>query len=146
MTQTLGFGGALELEEILDVGAGDEAVLLPADQNRGAHVEITLEAVEQRNELILYRAIDLVYRLSRQIERDDGNAVHYLRCQSIGRCHQSRSTTIAKPIPPAAQTVIKPNCPFRRRSSFRSVTVMRDPVAPNGWPIEIDPPMTFSRD
>ena len=55
-----------------------------------------------------------------------------------------RSTTIAKPSPPAAQTVMRPNCPPRRASSFASVVVMRAPVAPNGWPIAIEPPITFS--
>ena len=44
-----------------------------------------------------------------------------------GRGVMRRSTTIAKPIPPAAQTVIRPNCPPRRPSSLSSVVVMRAP-------------------
>ena len=55
-----------------------------------------------------------------------------------------RSTTIAKPMPPAAQPSSSPNCPPRRRSSLSSVVVMRAPVAPNGCPIAIDPPITLS--
>ena len=46
----------------------------------------------------------------------------------------SRSTTMAKPMAPAAQTVISPNCCPRRFSSFSSVTVMRPPVRAEGVP------------
>jgi len=45
---------------------------------------------------------------------------------------QSRSTTIAKPMAPAAQTVIRPNFLSRLRISLRRVTVIRPPVAPKG--------------
>jgi hypothetical protein len=132
VAQPLRFVGRLELEELLDVCAGDEAVLLATDENRGAHVEIALEPIEQGNELILYRAVELVDGLAWKIERDDGDSADDLSGQRIWRAHWSRSTTIEKPSPPAAQTVIRPNCPPRLRSSFRSVTVMRDPVAPKG--------------
>ena len=47
---------------------------------------------------------------------------------------------------PAAQTVMRPNCPWSwRASSFTSVVVIRAPVAPNGWPTAIEPPITLSR-
>ncbi len=146
MTQSLRFSRALELEKLLDVGAGNETVLLSADENGSANVEIALETIEERDELILHSAIELVDRIAGKIDRDHRDAVDDLRAECVGRCHQPRSTTIANPIPPAAHTVISPNCPSRRRSSLSSVTVMRDPVAPNGCPIAIDPPMTLSRD
>ncbi len=62
-----------------------------------------------------------------------------------GASRYSRSTTMAKPSPPAAHTVIRPNCPLRRASSWQSVVVMRAPVAPNGWPMAIEPPITLRR-
>jgi hypothetical protein len=109
VTEPLRLGSALQLEEFHDVSPSHEAVLLAADENRGAHVEIALEPIEQRDEFVFHLAVELVDRLSRQIERDDGHAVHDLGCQRVRIRHTSRSTTIAKPIPPAAQTVISPN-------------------------------------
>src|SRR6185436_13851093 len=55
-----------------------------------------------------------------------------------------RSSTIAKPMPPCAQTEIRPCLALRRAISFASVVVMRAPVAPNGCPSAIEPPHTFS--
>src|SRR5687768_11666799 len=109
MTQALSLLDASYLEKFLDVCASDEAVLLAAYENRRAHIEIPLQPVEERNELILHRAVELVYRLTRQVDGDDCNTAADLSREGVGRSHQSRSTTIAKPSPPAAQTVIKPN-------------------------------------
>src|SRR5207237_2911709 len=83
-------------------------------------------------------------RFADQVERDDRDAVRDFDCQS--RAVHARSTTIENPIPPAAQTVINPNCPFLLRSSLTRVIVIRAPVAPNGCPMAIDPPITFSFD
>src|SRR5881296_1451076 len=46
-------------------------------------------------------------------------------------------------MPPCAQIDNSPNCTSRRAISFASVVTMRPPVAPNGWPIAIEPPMTL---
>ena len=84
---------------------------------------IALEAPDQLDELVLHGAVELVDRLVRQIERDDGDAIldvdgHRARlARHLGRPgrgrggHSALSTTIAKPIPPAAHTVMSPNCP-----------------------------------
>ena len=48
-------------------------------------------------------------------------------------------------MPPCAQMEISPNCTSRRRISFASVVTSRAPVAPNGCPIAIEPPITLVR-
>src|SRR5581483_12124101 len=53
----------------------------------------------------------------------------------------SRSRIIATPIPPAAHTVRSPYCSPVRCSSLQTVVMMRAPVAPNGWPRAIEPPV-----
>jgi hypothetical protein len=56
-----------------------------------------------------------------------------------GRAY-SRSTTPAIAIPNPTHMVAIPKRSPRRSSSFRSVAVMRAPVAPSGWPSEMPPP------
>jgi hypothetical protein len=75
MTHSLGIGGSFQLEEFIDIRAGVPRVLLAAEQNRSTNVEITLEAVEQRDTLRLHCAIEFVYRLVREIDRDYGDAI-----------------------------------------------------------------------
>src|SRR5687767_13471529 len=157
-TQPLGIRRRLELLKLLDVGAGNPYIRFAADQHRGVHRGVPLHPTHQRHELVLDGATELVDGLVGQIERDHRDPVsHVDRKRGLPsgpdqpadgdfRCgaHRVLSTTIAKPIPPAAQTVISPNCPPRRRSSLRSVVVMRAPVAPKGCPSAIDPPITLS--
>ena len=40
---------------------------------------------------------------------------------------------------------MSPNCTSRRRISLASVVTRRAPVAANGWPMAIDPPITLVR-
>ena len=47
-------------------------------------------------------------------------------------------------MPPCAQIEIRPNCTSRRAISFDERGHQRAPVAPNGCPIAIEPPITFS--
>ncbi len=54
-----------------------------------------------------------------------------------------RSTTIANPSAPAAHTVISPSSTSRRLISLSRVVVSRAPVAPNGCPMAMDPPITL---
>src|SRR5260370_652142 len=56
----------------------------------------------------------------------------------------ARSKSPPPPSPPPMHIVTTPNFAFRRAISFASVPVIREPVIPNGCPIEIDPPLTFS--
>jgi hypothetical protein len=143
-TRALRHLGGRKGQELVDVGAGDERVLLSADQHHTPDAHVALEGVEDLVELADDAVRELVDRLAAQVKGDDRDAVVHF--QAKGATDHARSTTIAKPSPPAAQTVINPNCPFRRFSSFTSVVVMRAPVAPKGWPIAIDPPATFRID
>ena len=124
---------------ILVVGAQCDSRALPC--GLGGPEQVSGQRVQLQEVMIQTEKMLSVGGLAAD-ERDDGDAVDDLRAQRVRRCHTSRSTTIANPIPPAAQTVMRPNCPSRLRSSLRSVTVIREPVAPNGCPIEIEPPIT----
>src|SRR5450759_4124877 len=156
--QPLSVCRSLELQKLFDIGARNPNVWFATDEHRGVDGRVALESAHQRDELVLHCAVQLVDRLVREIERDDGDAVGDLDREGRfparpdesadrdfrSRAHRVLSTTIAKPIPPAAHTVISPNCPSRRRNSCRSVVVIRAPVAPNGCPMAIEPPMTLS--
>src|SRR6185503_19318727 len=80
--------------------------------------------------------------------RDVAREVHHAQAGegafARGRAHRSR--TIAKPRPPAAQTEMRPRCALLRFISLARLVVRRAPVAPNGWPIAMDPPFTFRRE
>src|SRR5205823_6879329 len=54
------------------------------------------------------------------------------------------STTIAIPWPPPIHAVASPYFFFRRCNSYNNVITSRVPVAPNGWPSAIAPPLTFT--
>ena len=60
--------------------------------------------------------------------------------------HESalHSTTTAMPWPPPMHADARPQRLPRRRSSLRSVSVRRAPLAPSGCPSAIAPPFTFS--
>src|SRR2546426_468997 len=74
----------------------------------------------------------------------DGNArVGELPGECRAWSHQRRSSTMAKPMPPCAQIDSRPNCTSRRTISFASVVTSRVPVAPNGCPIAMEPPITL---
>src|SRR5262245_32565727 len=55
------------------------------------------------------------------------------------------SIATAMPMPPLTQSVASPRVARRRSSSCSSVTTIRAPVHPIGWPSAIAPPLTFSR-
>ena len=128
--------------ELLDIGAGDERVGLARDEDRRPDRCVVAELDEQCLELHLRGRGELVHGLAGQVEGDDRDTV----LDGGGeRGHYRRSKTIARPIPPCAQIEIRPNCTSRRRISFASVVTSRAPVAPNGCPIAIEPPMTLVR-
>ena len=54
------------------------------------------------------------------------------------------SIAIAIPSPPLTHSVASPRRALRRFISCSSVTMMRAPVQPIGWPSAIAPPLTFS--
>ena len=59
-------------------------------------------------------------------------------------CDVMLSSAIAIPIPPLTQSVASPRRALRRCISWRSVTTMRAPVQPIGWPSAMAPPLTLS--
>src|SRR5439155_12545213 len=108
----------------------------------GPHRALALERFERGEEVGLRRARDLVDRFTLHVERDDRNTVGQFPAER-GSGHQRRSRTMAKPIPPCAQIDSSPNCTSRRAISLARVVTMRPPVAPNGCPIAMDPPITL---
>jgi hypothetical protein len=54
------------------------------------------------------------------------------------------SMASAMPMPPLTQRVARPRRAFRFSISWSSVTVMRVPVQPMGWPSAMAPPLTLS--
>src|SRR5688500_18981467 len=97
VTEPLRFVRRLDLKEFLDVGAGNEAVLLSADEGGSSHGQVALEAIEERDELVLHLPVELVDRLAGETDRDDGHATDQLGRQRVWRRHASRSTTIENP-------------------------------------------------
>ena len=60
---------------------------------------------------------------------------------------QSRSESYIQSIltcPPPAQAATRAREPFSSRSLLAAVVTSRAPVAPNGWPMEREPPQLFS--
>src|SRR3546814_7429728 len=56
---------------------------------------------------------------------------------------QATETRMASPWPPPPQRAAAPRPPPRRFSSLRSVSVMRVPDMPTGWPSAMAPPLTL---
>jgi hypothetical protein len=65
----------LELEELVDVGAGDEVALLAGDEYRTDDAGVLLDPVDVRRELVDDGRRELVDRLAGQVEGEDGDAV-----------------------------------------------------------------------
>src|SRR5438067_240575 len=130
-------------------GAGDEVVSLTREEGDGADTCVVRQGGEAGEEFVLHRARYDVDGLTFEVEHDGRNAVGDLpgdggsRERGSGRRHYGRSSTMANPIPPCAHTEMRPNWTSRRRISFESVVTRRPPVAPNGCPIAIAPPMTL---
>src|SRR5882762_760696 len=140
----LGFRGGGEPNELLDVCTRDEVLGFPRKERDGSYGGVVLQRVERREQVLLHRGREFVDRLTLQVEGDDGNAVvGELPGERRAGSHQRRSSTMAKPIPPCAQIDSRPNCTSRRVISFASVVTSRVPVAPNGWPMAIEPPITL---
>ena len=55
-----------------------------------------------------------------------------------------RSTITLSPLPPPMHRVARPSCESVRTSSWTSVTTIRAPLAPIGWPSATAPPWTLN--
>src|SRR5204863_2563980 len=119
-----------------------EPIRAEGDETEG---DVMLQRLERREQVLLRGGRSLVGQLVFQVERDDGDAVvGELPGERRPRRHQRRSSTMANPIPPCAQIDRRPNCTSRRVISFASVVTSRVPVAPNGWPMAMEPPITLT--
>src|SRR5439155_12707242 len=76
--QPLRLGLRRQSRELLDVCPGDEGVRLARDQHDRADCCLITQLIQQRLELDPHRGGELVDRLARQVERDDGDAVFVL--------------------------------------------------------------------
>src|SRR4029077_17802067 len=96
------------------------------------------------------RTVDDDPRHARVVRGDEGDRRSAVRRDGRHLCggrrcdHAARSRMIAAPLPPAAHAVARPYRAPRRFISRASVSTMRAPVAPKGWPSAMEPPMTFS--
>src|SRR5207245_11323994 len=100
--------------------------------------------LERLEHVLIHCGRNLVDRLVFRIESDDGDTVvGELPGERRPRRHQRRSSTMANPMPPCAQIDRRPNCTSRRAISFASVVTSRMPAVPKGWPMAMEPPITF---
>ncbi len=129
-TRGLRVGCGDEGHELIDVGSGNEAVGLAGADDDRADRWIGSETIERRPEFGGVRVTERVDRFAGHVERDDGHAL--LPPLDREDRHQTRSSTMAKPIPPCAQIEIKPNWTSRRTISLARVVAIRAPVAPKG--------------
>src|SRR5690606_18213940 len=102
------------------------------------------QLVEQAVGLLGELGLERVLRLAGHVDGDHRDAVvadlqlehlvGLVRHRNPILRHQATSSTMAAPRPPAAQAVTSASPPPRRRSSLSVCTIMRPPVAANGWP------------
>src|SRR5207247_1780471 len=78
------------------------------------------------------------------VERQNARGFRDAAGYALRRRHDAASNTTAAPRPPAAHTVSKACLPFLFLSSRSVDRTMRAPVAANGWPMAIEPPLTLS--
>src|SRR2546425_714012 len=144
-------GGRFEAPELLDIGAGDEALLCRADDE--AFRIGPADLVEGGPQLLQRLAGERVRRLSLLVEGQPGQAVAIGLPMPMLRKRRaihvlspySASTSIAPPRPPPMQIDAMPRFEPVRLSVFNRCKTILAPEAPTGWPRAMAPPSTFSR-
>src|SRR5215469_11156903 len=135
----------------VDLGAGDEVVLFSGGENHRLHRGVLSSALQNSVEFGPHLGREGVHPLTRLVKGDHRHAV----VDAVGEgapslhlfdfdCHHTRSRMIAAPRPPAAQTVHSAVLRLLRLSSPNACRTTRAPVAANGWPRAIEPPLTLS--
>jgi hypothetical protein len=79
--QPLGLGLVGDGGELLDVGTRNEGVRLARDQYHRANRGLARQPAQERLHLGLDRAVQLVHRLTRQVEGDHGDAGFNADCE-----------------------------------------------------------------
>jgi hypothetical protein len=110
--------GRRQAGEQLQIGAGDEAIRLTGKDHDGGDRVVTLDLVEQAGELGRERCGQRVDGLTGQIDQQKSAAIDAaLETEAGCDVVHAASSTIAAPMPPAAQAVTNANWPPRRLSS-----------------------------
>src|SRR3954454_5308446 len=139
-------GGVLLLGalEVVEIAAREERLLGRRDDHARDRVLLRLQALDRGGHRGLVGLVHRVRRLVRVVEDQVDDAVGVLLpANRVG--HQTRSTTVAMPMPPPMHSVARPERLLVRSSSSISVPRIIPPVAPSGWPIAIAPPLTLTR-
>src|SRR5215467_6439804 len=140
-----------QLLQVVDLGSGDEVVLFSGDEDHSLHRSVVPSAIQHSLEFGPHVGREGVHPLIRLVKGDHRHAV--LDAAGEGApalhlfdfdCHHTRSRMIAAPRPPAAQTVHSAVLRLLRLSSPNACRTTRAPVAANGWPRAIEPPLTLS--
>ena len=117
-----------------DISTGDEGVLLAGGDHQTDQILVAFHLGQYGADLLHKGGLEGIHALARHIHGEDANAIFAnIQGKSLS-AHHSTSNTIATPNPPAAQAVLSPNPPPRRRSSCRVWVIIRAPVAAKGWP------------
>ena len=125
----------VRLLQVVQVTAGEEGLLRRGDDHARDVVLLGLEAIDRRAHRVLVGLVHGVRRLVRVVERQDDDAVVALLPldrRALRGGHQTRSTTVAMPMPPPTQSVARPYRLSWRSSSSISVPRIMPPVAPSG--------------
>ena len=144
--------------EVLDVRAGDEVVGLAAADDHGPHgrpASPSRPGARRTPPSSPCRACSPARRArrgsapGRRPGRSRARGTARRRSGTVSGITTGALTAPApsrSPCRPARRPTAGRNLPFRRFSSLARVVVIRAPVAPNGWPMAIEPPQTLRRE
>src|SRR5262249_30427656 len=148
----LGVAGLAHGADRGHVGAGDELSRLAAREQEPGHAWSLAQRLELHAQFLERRfgeQVDASARLVEDQHPDAGGAVleaeRARRLVGLALAHAA-STIIAAPCPPPTHSVASPIPAWRRRISSSSVSTMRAPLTPTGWPSAMAPPFTFMRE
>ena len=117
----------------MDISTGDEIARLRRVDNQAHDAGIALPTAQQGRKLRDQCCLQGIDTFPLHIECQMNNAGRFdLDTEKLA--HSATSQIMATPKPPAAQAVVNPSPPPRRRNSRTVCKIMRAPVAANGCP------------